>query len=345
MSTFLNWFTGGSDQYMTLRHCMNGDMFWISLTVGLDALVACGYLVIASHWWKNQKRIETTHPAYGALGSLRNIFLFCGVCGYIFIPVKMVWPAWRLYDIVMIGLVYSTWRFALRSRNLQVVYTELSKTKQLSIDLEESRAESKRKSFFLNAVSHDLRTPLNGLVLQTAVAEMSLEQNDQETLKESLAQMKVTAKVASDLLSSFLELGRIDWAADRKTVTEFDLQEALHDAASRLQHEADRKNLPLRMVCAKNCAISTDRMKLLRILDNLLNNALKYTESGSVELSCDVNHSDLKIHVTDTGAGIAADHMPHLFDEFYQVQNGERNHAKGFGLGLAIARISPHSRA
>ena len=79
-------------------------------------------------------------------------------------------------------------------------------------------------------------------------------------------------------------------------------------------------------------------MKLTRILDNLLNNALKYTESGHVELSAELRGEELRIHVSDTGAGIAADHLPHLFDEFYQVHNGERNHTKGFGLGLAIAR-------
>lgn len=332
------WFAGGESGYMPLEHCMNHDTAWIALTVSLDVAVAAGYLLIASHWWKNQKRIDSNNPAYKALGELRNIFLFCGLCGYVFIPVKMVWPAWRLYDMFMMVLVYSTWRFALRSRNLKVVYTELSKNKQLEADLEASRAQSKQKSFFLNAVSHDLRTPLNGLVLQTAVAEMCLEQNDVSTLRESLSQMKVTANVAADLLSSFLELGRLDWAADRKDVSQFDLDGLLHDAASRLMPEATRKKLPLRTHESGGIILSTDKMKLTRILDNLLNNALKYTESGYVELSTELHDDELRIHVSDTGSGISPDHVPHLFDEFYQVQNGERNYSKGFGLGLAIAR-------
>jgi len=338
LSSFFQWFAGGENGYMTLRHCMNHDTFWIAVTVGLDFCVAGGYLLIASHWWKNQKRLDSNHPAYKALGELRNIFLFCGLCGYAFIPVKMVWPAWRLYDMFMMVLVYTTWRFALRSRNLQVVYTELSKNQQLQADLEESRAQSKQKSFFLNAVSHDLRTPLNGLVLQTAVAEMSLEQNDVQMLRESLNQMKATAHIAADLLNGFLELGRMDWATDRKTVEEFDLSTVLHDSASRLQPEANRKKLALRTHVPVGIVVSTDKMKLTRILDNLLNNALKYTESGHVELSAELRGEELRIHVSDTGAGIAADHLPHLFDEFYQVHNGERNHTKGFGLGLAIAR-------
>lgn len=338
LTSFFQWFSGGEDGYMTLRHCMNHDYLWISLTISLDALVAGGYILIASHWWKNQKRLDPANPAYKALGELRNIFLFCGLCGYAFIPVKMVWPAWRLYDMFMMVLVYTTWRFALRSRNLQVVYTELSKTKQLQADLDESRAQSKQKSFFLNAVSHDLRTPLNGLVLQTAVAEMCLEQNDTQMLRESLQQMKATANVAAELLSSFLELGRMDWSAERTHTEQFGLDQVLHDSAARLHPEANRKKLTLRTLCADGLEVSTDKMKLTRILDNLLNNALKYTESGHVELSTEVRGDELRIHVSDTGAGISADHIPHLFDEFYQVNNGERNHTKGFGMGLAIAR-------
>src|SRR6185369_3881448 len=88
-----DWFTGGSRHYMTLYHCMSKDVLWISITVGLDIAVASGYIVIASHWWRNQRRVGPS-PAKVALGNIRNIFIFCGLCGYAFIPVKMFWPAW-----------------------------------------------------------------------------------------------------------------------------------------------------------------------------------------------------------------------------------------------------------
>src|SRR5215212_5280768 len=161
----LDWFSGGtSHPYMRLRDCMSGDWPWIALTIGLDLLVAAGYIVIALHWWRNQKLSGPT-PAKAALGNMRNIFLFCGLCGYIFIPIKMYWPAWRLYDLVMIALVYFTWRYAFSAHKLKVIYSELGKTARLSTDLQESRAQSQRKTYFLNAISHDLRTPLNGLIL------------------------------------------------------------------------------------------------------------------------------------------------------------------------------------
>ena len=110
----LAWFTGGTRHpYMTLVHCMSHDTFWIALTVTLDLLVAAGYVVIARHWWRNQRLIPPS-PAKAALGSMKNIFILCGICGYLFIPVKMVWPAWRLYDGFLCVLVVLTWRYALR---------------------------------------------------------------------------------------------------------------------------------------------------------------------------------------------------------------------------------------
>lgn len=349
IATILDWFAGGSTgghhghggttRYMNLFHCMDGDYLWITITVALDLAVAAGYLLIAKHWAKNAKRLDQAHPAYTPLRDLRNVFVFCGLCGYIFIPIKMFWPAWRLYDLFMVALVYFTWRYALRARGLNVIYTELGRTAQLAHDLEASKAESKRKSFFLNSVSHDLRTPLNGIVLQAAVAEMSLQQNDHQMLKETVEQMKVTARVAADLLNGFLELGRLDWEVEKTNISEFDLADVLRDVVKRLSPEADRKKIELRNdLVLPSLKIRSDKLKLGRILDNLVNNAVKFTDSGYVAVSAETRGQDLIVTVTDTGPGISPDHVRKLFDEFFQVKNDERNFSKGFGLGLAIAR-------
>jgi hypothetical protein len=112
---------------MDLVHCMGHDRWWIAITVALDLAVAGGYALIALHWWKNQRGLPDS-PAKRALGTMWNIFLFCGTCGYLFIPIKMVWPAWRLYDLVMVVLGYYTWRYALGARDLKVVYNELGRS-------------------------------------------------------------------------------------------------------------------------------------------------------------------------------------------------------------------------
>src|SRR5207247_378630 len=158
--------------------------------------VAAGYVVIAYHWWKNQKHLPPT-PAKTALQTMRNIFVFCGICGYMFIPIKMVWPAWRLYDFFMAGLVYFTWKYAINAKNLKVIYNELGRSNQLAADLEKSRDESRRKSWFLNALSHDLRTPLNALVLQAQVLKFSAGDGDPVRAGKAIAEIEANAQATS----------------------------------------------------------------------------------------------------------------------------------------------------
>lgn len=331
-----DWFSGYG-RYMRLGDCMGGDVLWIWLTVGLDLAVAAGYMLIAKHWWENQRAIPDG-PAKRALATMKNIFVFCGICGYLFIPIKMVWPAWRLYDIFMAVLVYLTWRYAWGARDLKVVYSELKRTTQLAAELERSQAEARQKSFFLNSISHDLRTPLNGLTLQAQLAEVQLEGQDPAALRETLTEIRAAARATADLLDSFLELGRLDWAHDRASPSTFDLRALFRQVVVTLRAEAERRGLALRMADLPETPVTTDRLKLERILHNLVANAIKFTDRGGVTLGARAQGDTLTIDVEDTGVGIAPADAERIFDEFYQVQNRERDRNKGFGLGLPIAR-------
>src|SRR4051812_25701462 len=124
----LDWFAGNG-RYQTLRHCMGNDTLWIVVTVLLDLAVAAGYVLIALHWSRNERGLPDI-PAKRALANMRNIFAFCGICGYLFIPIKMFWPAWRLYDLFMVALVWFTWKYALDARRLKVVYNEIGRSKK-----------------------------------------------------------------------------------------------------------------------------------------------------------------------------------------------------------------------
>ncbi len=333
----LDWFAGGVPRYMTLDHCMNHDLVWIGLTVVLDLAVACGYLLIARHWWTNQRNLDGS-PAKQALGNMRNIFVFCGLCGYLFIPIKMVWPAWRLYDLFLGVLAYYTWRYAWNARDLRVVYNELGRSRQLARDLEASRADANQKTFFLHAISHDLRTPLNGLTLQAQLAELQFEENDREGLRETLEEIRAVAKGAAEQLQQLLELGRLDWSQDTFHPSTFELSSVLDRVAASVRSEVNRKGLNLLLTGPTQLAVHTDRLKLERILQNLVHNAVKFTEDGIVRIDVQVIEARARIDVVDTGIGIAEKHLDQLFDEFYQVHNRERDRSKGFGLGLAIAR-------
>ncbi len=331
------WFSGGAQQYHTLRMCMHNDYVWIGLTVTLDIAVALGYVVIAYHWFKSGRLLPAS-PARSALANMRNIFGFCGVCGYLFIPVKLFWPAWRLYDVFMLALVFYTWRYALNVKNLKVIYTAIGRSNKLAEDLAESREESKRKSFFLNAISHDLRTPLNGLMLHANLAEMHVSSGDTDGARKSLIDIQAGARHTAELLDGLLEYARLESAGERVESANFDLDELMRDVLNAHAALAAKKSLMLTTGIRTGLTLCSDRLKLERILNNLLSNAIKFTNTGSVQVAVQSAAGGVEIDVIDTGVGIAPEHRDRLFEEFFQVENHARDRNKGFGLGLAISR-------
>lgn len=333
----LRWFSGGDDHpYHLLYQSMAEDRFWVTVTVALDLAVASGYVLIALHWWKNGRFLPPT-PAKRALGNMRNIFVFSGICCYLLIPVKMFWPAWRLYDIVLAVLVYFTWRYVLRARDLKVIYSEIGRKQKLADELEKAREESKRKSHFLNAISHDLRTPLNGLMLQVSLAEIGLASGEPETVAAAVAEIKNSAKATTALLTGFLDYARLDWAPEKVKRSQFDLVSLLREIVSLVRHSADEKRLYVRCSAPEALTVETDRSKLKQVLLNLAANAIKFTDQGGLRMEVERSGSSVEIHVIDSGMGIEPALKARLFDEFFQLRNGERDRSKGFGLGLTIA--------
>jgi len=322
---------------MNLYDCMGRDTFWVALTVLLDVTIAAGYVLIALHWSRNARLLPDV-PAKRALSHMRNIFVFCGICGYIFIPIKMIWPAWRLYDFFMIGLAWYTWRYAWGARELKVVYSELGRVSQLTESLAKSEEESRRKSQFFNALSHDLRTPLNGLVLQTNLAEVAHASNDRTLMASALEEIKASARQTANLLDGLLDIARLETSQSEPDLQPVNLCDLIAeiDAANRVF--ATERGLAIRTRCPKGLILQTDARMMRRILTNLVHNAIKFTTSGEVRIEVETAALGVEIHVIDTGIGIPQEHHERLFEDFFQLENQARDPHKGFGLGLAIAR-------
>jgi signal transduction histidine kinase len=221
---------------------------------------------------------------------------------------------------------------------LKVVYNELGRSVRLAHDLEESREESRQKSYFLNAISHDLKTPLNGLMLQAELAELNLSTNDVAALHESLAEIKSCARTTAELLNSFLEIGRLDWSDETPQLEPVELGELLRKVIGQSRARGEHKGLTISLDAPPQLVVRTDRVKVERIVQNLVDNAIKFTHEGAVRLHVGVGRSEVAIHVDDTGEGIAEGHLEQIFNDFTQLHNRERDRRKGFGLGLAIAR-------
>jgi signal transduction histidine kinase len=174
-------------------------------------------------------------------------------------------------------------------------------------------------------------------MLQASLAELSLQTGDRVGLRQSLEEMKGSAKATADLLDALLEFARLDWSSDSNTLSTFALCDAVNEVVKQVQASAEQKRLELRVNCPSGLALTTDRVKVERILANLLSNAIKFTEQGSVRIEVQAATRAVEVHVIDTGIGIPPESRDRLFEEFFQAHNHKEGLRKGFGLGLAIA--------
>ncbi|MBI5165346.1 MAG: hypothetical protein HY985_15755 [Magnetospirillum sp.] len=208
-----------------------------------------------------------------------------------------------------------------------------------TVEAEQRAAEAERadraKSVFLAAASHDLRQPIQALRLVIDLLDQRLaDAADRRVL--AIATKAVEA--VEELLAAILDLSVLDSGIARAHPRPLALGPLLAGLGEELAVQAERRGIRFR-AGACSAWVVTDPPLLARILRNLLANALRYTDRGRIVLGCRrVGATAIRIEVWDTGAGIPADKLDAVFEDFVQLDNPERDRAKGLGLGLAVAR-------
>jgi signal transduction histidine kinase len=224
-------------------------------------------------------------------------------------------------------------------------------TQALREKKEEAETATLAKSRFLAAASHDLRQPIHALGM--FVARLAQLPHDEQTI-HLIGKLEASVLAMQNLLDGLLDISRLEAQVVPVQVRPFALGDIFEQLCSDLTLSAEEKSLRLRIRPSPVCLMS-DPVLLHRILLNLLGNAVRYTQKGSVLLACrlagDGQHA--RIEVWDSGIGIAPEHQQDIFKEFYQVANPERDRNKGLGLGLNIVertaqllghRLQCHSR-
>jgi signal transduction histidine kinase len=214
-------------------------------------------------------------------------------------------------------------------------------------------AASKAKSEFLANMSHELRTPLNAILGFTQVMSRDVKLTPEQ--REYLGIINRSGEHLLDLINDVLDLSKIEAGIISIYESSFDLYRLLDNLEEMFQIKAEQKNLNLVFIVAPNVPqiIKTDAKKLRVCLINLLGNAIKFTEQGTITLRVhlatealtDQNPSSslsaftprLQFEVEDTGSGISPAEIDHLFDAFVQTETGQKM-AEGTGLGLTITR-------
>lgn len=200
--------------------------------------------------------------------------------------------------------------------------------------------ESNRlKTVFLSNMSHELRTPLNSVIALSGVLNRRLAGKLPEEEYSYLDVIERNGKQLLSLINDILDLSRIEAGREEIEFNRFNAGELIGEVVELIGAQATLKNIGLRYSAEIDLPpLKSDYVKCRHILQNLVANAVKFTEEGEVEILAEVKGESIHITVNDTGIGIDQEYLPFIFDEFRQADGSNSRKYGGTGLGLAIAK-------
>lgn len=246
------------------------------------------------------------------------------------------------------------------NRDLKQVINDLAaekeKTEALNQDL---RAANRYKSEFLANMSHELRTPLNSIIGYSELLNTGIYGEINEKQQDRLEKIHRNGSRLLDLITDILDLNKIDAGKLELEIAAYQLQPVVERVVDMLQVQSDEKHIELHVDLEPDMPdLSGDNRRIEQIVHNLIENAIKFTKSGSIHvrgLTAHITNGEtdrlqlpirgwlsdgtwIILSVTDTGIGIAPEHQAHIFEEFSQVDNSHTREVGGTGLGLAISK-------
>jgi two-component system, sensor histidine kinase and response regulator len=215
-----------------------------------------------------------------------------------------------------------------------VVEERTERLRHANLELEEA---SRAKSEFLARMSHELRTPLNSIIGFSEVMLMGMTGELNEEQARQAGMINRSGKQLLGLISDILDLSKVE-AGSMVAVSEpFDACALVDEVATSVAVQVKERGLTFTAETpAGPLSLSSDERMVRQILLNLVSNALKFTDRGSVTVEVTASPDSMVFAVRDTGRGISPEHLAHIFDEFWQVPDTDATH-RGTGLGLAIS--------
>ncbi len=248
------------------------------------------------------------------------------------------------------GLAFAAYRSRVRSLQLAAARLEvqvsertgqlLKQTRELQIAKDAAEAANRSKTIFLANMSHELRTPLNAIL---GLSNLLREEEVSEKQRSDLDIINRSGEHLLNLIDEVLDVAKIEAGRGVLEIAPCELTSLVREVMDMMRVRAEAKHLTLRVVQSAEFPVyvRADAPKLRQVLINLLGNAIKYTETGSVTLRLDAGLRDhasrllLRFCVEDTGAGIAHEDRARIFEAFVQIGKAAQ---KGTGLGLTITR-------
>jgi signal transduction histidine kinase len=212
---------------------------------------------------------------------------------------------------------------------------------ELQVTQKQAEAATRAKSDFLASMSHELRTPLNAIILYSELLQEEAQDAGHESTIADLQRIQGAGRHLLDLINGILDLSKIEAGKMALSLEDFDVKALVDDVVDTVSPVVRKNNNTLTVRCADDAgAMHADAMKVRQILLNLLSNAGKFTENGSVTLEvrrcASGGAKTLEFTVADTGVGMTVEQACKIFDPFTQADVTTTRKYGGTGLGLAL---------
>jgi len=210
---------------------------------------------------------------------------------------------------------------------------------ELEMQKNQLHEASRLKTNFLSNMSHELRTPLNSVIALSGVLNRRLVKKIPAEEYSYLEVIERNGKHLLTLINDILDISRIESGREETEISKFNVNGLIAEIISMIQPQTVLKDIEMIQTAVEvDVYVTSDTAKCRHILQNLIANALKFTEKGKVEITTMQNKDNITVVITDTGIGISESHLPHIFDEFRQADGSTSRKFGGTGLGLAIAK-------
>ncbi|MFN4112003.1 MAG: ATP-binding protein, partial [Ignavibacteria bacterium] len=220
---------------------------------------------------------------------------------------------------------------------------DITERKKMIEDLILARAKAEEanriKSHFLSAMSHEIRTPLNPILGFITLIIEYFEKYKNEEVSRWFDAVRDNIDRLIDTTTKILDIEKLEAGEYESNIDKVDLIKLINSVIAQFKEKAEVKNIELKLdIRDDKIEMVTDKIALEKILNNLVSNAIKFTNQGFVEIKVEKIYDEVKISVRDTGIGMSEDYQKFLFEAFSQESTGFKREYEGTGLGLSLTK-------